>query len=75
MKKAKKTSSGKAVSKEFSDVLDRLSGQISERRKPEARALLGDRGLADAYVRCTWFAGCYYCQDSSGRWRAIECYA
>jgi len=66
---------GKPVSKELSKILTRLSGPIPANRMKEARALLGDREIAENYSVCTWWAGCYYCLDLNGKWRAIECYA
>jgi len=70
-----KSKSGKAVSKDMSDVRDRSTGQIPRAREKEAQALLGDKDIAQTYVKCTWWGGCYYCKDKTGTWRAIECYA
>ena len=66
---------GKKVSKELSEVLDRLAGKIPARRRAEVRGLLGNTGFADSYIRCTWWGGCYYCQDLAGKWHIIKCYA
>ena len=48
-----KSKRGKAVSKDLSDVLDHMSGQISKSRQKEARTLLADQRIARAYVKCT----------------------
>jgi len=66
---------GKKVSKELSEVLDRLAGEIPARRRAEVRGLLGNTGFDASYIRCTWWDGCYYCQDHDGMWHIIKCYA
>jgi len=53
MDKSTNSQSNKKVSKEMSEVLNRLSGEIPKDRVKEVRALLVDRRLADNNVRCT----------------------
>lgn len=74
MDKSTEGNPGKKVSKEMSDVLNRLSGEIPPARVKEVRALLVNRRLSDNNVRCTWWDGCYYCQDEKGDWKLISCY-
>lgn len=26
------------------------------------------------FIACTWFDGCYYCQDSNKQWYQVKCY-
>ena len=66
---------GKKVSKEMAAVLDRVAGEIPARRRAEARNLLVGTAFWDFFFRCTWWAGCYYCQDLRGNWYATKCYA
>jgi len=73
--KGTRSKRGKKVSKELSEVLSMLAGPISIRRRAAARGLLGKAEFADGFIRCTWWNGCYYCQDIDGKWRVIECYA
>ena len=75
MKVSKKPTRGKKVSKELSQVLDRLAGPVPATRRAEARGLLGNTDFSDFYFRCTWWGGCYYCQDLNENWHLIKCYA
>lgn len=75
MDKSTNSQSSKKVSKEMSEVLNRLSGEIPKDRVKEVRSLLVDRKLAEGNVRCTWWDGCYYCQDEHGEWKLVSCYA
>jgi hypothetical protein len=74
MRKSMESKYGKKVSTEMSEVLNRMSGQIPKNRVKEVRALLVDRRLSDNNVRCTWWDGCYYCQDEKGDWKLISCF-
>ena len=75
MKTSTKPTRGKKVTKELSKVLTRLAGGIPARRRDEVSELLDGSDFAKYYVRCTWWGGCYYCQEWGGGWRIIECYA
>ncbi len=49
-------------------------------RKEEVVELLSDEQpsksrLVDmAYVQCTWWEGCYYCQDENKQWHRVKCF-
>lgn len=64
-----------ALQKTLDEVADRLSD-----RKDEIVNLLNDeqpaksRQVDQLYVRCTWWEGCYYCQDESNQWHRIKCF-
>jgi hypothetical protein len=68
---------GKEVSREMSQVLSRLSGDIPPGRVKEVQELLRHREIPGdgTYIRCTWFGGCHYCEDHAHTWHLIECYA
>ncbi|HDY7974425.1 TPA: hypothetical protein RQK67_004538 [Vibrio vulnificus] len=65
---------GTEVSDELNDVLNRIAGDMPAETE-ETKAFLSPDELAASFRRCTWWAGCYYCQTSSGRWRLIRCIA
>jgi hypothetical protein len=75
MKTSTKPMRGKKVSKELSEVLNRLAGEIPARKRAEVRGLLGNTDFADWFIRCTWWGGCYYCEDLDGKWHIVKCYA
>jgi hypothetical protein len=66
---------GKKVSKEMAAVLNRVCGELPARRRAEARRLLAGTAFWEYFFRCTWWGGCYYCQDLQGNWWAEKCYA
>jgi len=75
MKTSIRSRRGKKVSRELSEVLRRLAGEIPARRRAEVRGFLRETDFARFYIRCTWWGGCYYCQDLKGKWRIVKCYA
>ncbi|MBX7222611.1 MAG: hypothetical protein K1Y36_21875 [Blastocatellia bacterium] len=63
-----------AVSYELNNVLNRIAGDMPKETE-ETQRFLSETEKAAAYIRCTWWAGCYYCQDSNGQWHLIYCVA
>lgn len=59
--------------------LDEVAGRLSD-RKDEIVDLLSNEQPAKSrqvdlsYTRCTWWEGCYYCQDESKQWHQIKCF-
>jgi hypothetical protein len=49
-------------------------------RKNEVVDLLCDeqptksRQVDLSYTRCTWWEGCYYCQDGANQWHRVKCF-
>lgn len=65
---------GTPVSDDLNSVLNRIAGDLP-RQDDVSRSFLTERELASSFSRCTWWGGCYYCQDASGRWQLIHCVA
>jgi hypothetical protein len=60
-------------------MLDQLAPQLAD-RKDEVVGLLSNEQPAKSrqvdlsYSQCTWWEGCYYCQDEQGQWHRIKCF-
>lgn len=65
---------GQAVSDELNDVLNRIAGDMPK-ETDETKGFLTEMEKSASFRRCTWWAGCYYCQDATGRWRVMYCVA
>jgi predicted methyltransferase len=65
---------GQEVSDELNETLNRIAGDMPSETE-ETTNFLSESERAASYRRCTWWGGCYYCQDSRGRWRLIYCVA
>lgn len=67
------------VSAALQKTLDEVAGRISD-RKDEIVDLLSNEQPAKSrqvdlsYTRCTWWEGCYYCQDELKQWHRIKCF-
>ena len=59
--------------------LDAFADRITD-RKTEIVDLLSNeqptksRQVEMSYTRCTWWEGCYYCQDEQKRWHRVKCF-
>lgn len=64
-----------ALQKTLNEVAERLSD-----RKDEVVDLLSSeqpaksRRVDQSYLRCTWWEGCYYCQNEAKQWHRIKCF-
>ena len=64
------------VSSDLQKVLDHAVGRKLSASQKTAFTRIKRQTTEDGkYVRCTWWGGCYYCQDSAGDWHLIHCYA
>jgi hypothetical protein len=63
------------ASQDMQAVLTHVAGPLEEDKLKEITDLLRDPEIHAAYVRCTWWGGCYYCQDETGSWHLVYCYA
>ena len=68
------SNNGKDVSDELNEVLDQIAGEMPA-ETAETKASLSSDEAAASYRRCTWWRGCYYCQNAYGRWRLMYCVA
>lgn len=62
------------VSNEMNQKLDETVGKIRGNEK-EIEQLLNEEERKAGYRKCTWYGGCYYCQDVYGQWHKIKCLA
>lgn len=59
--------------------LNQIAAQSAD-RKDEIVDLLNDeqprksRIVDQTYIQCTWWEGCYYCQDENQQWHRIKCF-
>lgn len=67
------------VAESLQTTLNEVASQLAD-RKDEVVNLLSDEQpsksrLVDlSYVQCTWWEGCYYCQDEAKRWHLVKCF-
>jgi hypothetical protein len=67
------------ASESLQTMLNEVASQLAD-RKDEVVNLLSDEQpsksrLVDlAYVQCTWWEGCYYCQDDQRQWHRVKCF-
>jgi hypothetical protein len=73
-------SPGKTLSGVLSQVLDQVASVQPTDRKPEIVNLLSNeqpaksRMVDQSYLQCTWWEGCYYCQDETRQWHQVKCF-
>lgn len=66
-------------STELQAQLNRIAAKASD-RKDELVDLLNNeqptksRLVDSAYLQCTWWEGCYYCQDQDLKWYRVKCF-
>ncbi|NJO78992.1 MAG: hypothetical protein HC827_11025 [Cyanobacteria bacterium RM1_2_2] len=67
------------VPESLQTTLNEVAAQLAD-RKDEVVDLLSDEQpsksrLVDlAYIQCTWWEGCYYCQDEKKQWYRVKCF-
>ncbi len=70
---------GNAVPEALQQTLNTIAATMTD-RKDEVVDLLCDeqpaksRQVDMSYVRCTWWEGCYYCQDEVKQWHRVKCF-
>lgn len=68
-----------SVPEALQKTLNEVASKLAD-RKGEVVDLLGNeqpsksRIVDQTYVRCTWWEGCYYCQDEEQQWHRIKCF-
>lgn len=67
------------VSAALQKTLDEVAGRMSDRKDEIVDLLSGEqptksRQVDRLYVRCTWWEGCYYCQDEASQWHRVKCF-
>ncbi|NJN88562.1 MAG: hypothetical protein HC881_22600 [Leptolyngbyaceae cyanobacterium SL_7_1] len=66
-------------SEELQEQLNQMAAKASD-RKDELVDLLNEeqptksRLVDSAYSQCTWWEGCYYCQDQDLKWYRVKCF-
>lgn len=67
------------VSESLQTTLNEVASQLAD-RKDEVVGLLSDeqpsksRLVDQSYIQCTWWEGCYYCQDEARQWYRVKCF-
>ncbi len=62
------------------ETLNQIASKAAD-RKDEVVEVLSDeqpaksRLVESEYVVCTWWEGCYYCQDEDKNWHRVKCFA
>lgn len=73
-------SHGRTLSEFLSQILDQAAAMQPTDRKDEIVELLSNeqptksRLVDQAYNQCTWWEGCYYCQDETQQWHQVKCF-
>ena len=62
------------VSDELNETLNHITGEMLQ-ESDETKSFLTDHQKNSQYRRCTWYNGCYYCQNSNGYWYLVYCIA
>jgi hypothetical protein len=60
--------------------LSQIAAEGRERKDEVIDVLSGEqptksRWVEESYVTCTWWEGCYYCQDEEKNWHRVKCFA
>jgi hypothetical protein len=68
-----------SVSETLQRTLDEIALNASDRKDEVVDLLSGEqpsksRMVDMAYTQCTWWEGCYYCQDEAKRWYQVKCF-
>jgi len=68
------------ISDDLQKLLDKIAAKASD-RKEEVVEILSDEQptkshfVETQYAQCTWWEGCYYCQDEHNQWHRVKCFA
>jgi hypothetical protein len=60
--------------------LDSIAAKVADRKDEVVNVLSNEqpaksRMVEDSYIQCTWWEGCYYCQDENKNWHRVKCFA
>ncbi|HEY9622123.1 MAG TPA: hypothetical protein V6C78_17335 [Crinalium sp.] len=67
------------ISEELQQTLNRIAARAGDRKDEVVDMLSNEqpaksRMVESAYVHCTWWEGCYYCQDENQQWHRVKCF-
>jgi hypothetical protein len=67
------------VAPETQEMLNWLVRRVGDRKEEIVDMLSNDepaksQEVSSAFTACTWFDGCYYCQDQNKQWYQVKCY-
>jgi hypothetical protein len=68
-----------AVPEDLQQTLNEVAGAMADRKNEIVDLLCSEqptksRQVDMSYVRCTWWEGCYYCQDEAKQWHRVKCF-
>lgn len=60
--------------------LNQIAAKANDRKDEVVNVLSNEqpsksRWVEEVYVSCTWWEGCYYCQDEQNNWHRVKCFA
>lgn len=72
--------SDEALPESLQETLNQIAAKASDRKEEVVEVLSGEqpaksRFVDSEYVACTWWEGCYYCQDDDHNWHRVKCFA
>lgn len=67
------------ISSSLKTILNQLSVKGADRKNEIVDLLSGEqpsksRQVDLEYTCCTWWEGCYYCQDHNKQWHRVKCF-
>jgi hypothetical protein len=67
------------VSAETEKMLNWLTRKSADRKEEIVQLLSYNEPensdvVESEFVSCTWYDGCYYCQDENKKWYQVKCY-
>ena len=79
VKQSNFTVSDDVIPESLQKTLDSLAARATDRKDEVVNALSNEqpaksRMVETAYVHCTWWEGCYYCQDEDKNWHRVKCF-
>ncbi|MBD2092971.1 hypothetical protein H6F67_24290 [Microcoleus sp. FACHB-1515] len=71
--------SDETLPESLQETLSQVAAQGSDRKDEVVEALSDEqpaksRFVDSEYVACTWWEGCYYCQDDDKTWHRVKCF-
>jgi hypothetical protein len=68
-----------AIPSALQAILNDLSTKMADRKGEIVDLLSGEqptksRQVDLEYLCCTWWEGCYYCQDDNKQWHRVKCF-
>jgi hypothetical protein len=57
------------IAAKAADCKDKVVDELSNEQPTKSK------WVEEVYVTCTWWEGCYYCQDEQKNWHRVKCFA